>query len=246
MKRLTKILTRTVAIVLTLSLMLGIGLLFYASIVMRGDRAAAISAWQNPAVSITSTDHSIVLTPTGAPSGAGLVFIPGAKVDPYAYLFKLTGIVEETGLTVVITKPTLNLAILDLRPLESFTADAPDVEQWIVGGHSLGGARACQIAGEADVVGLVLFGSFCANDLSNSQLTVLSIGGSGDGLSTPEKIQSGAQLLPASTTFVEIDGFNHADFGDYGAQSGDGESRLTSEEARAALTAELLGLFGAG
>ncbi len=244
MKRLTKILTRTLAIVLTLSLMLGIGLLFYASIVMRGDRAAAISAWQNPAVVITSTDHSIVLTPTGAPSGEGLVFIPGAKVDPYAYLFKLSGIVEETGLTVVITKPILNLAILDVRPLDTFTSDAPGIEAWYVGGHSLGGARACQIAGEADVVGLVLFGSFCANDLSGSPLTVLSIGGSEDGLSTPAKIQSGAVLLPASTTFVEIDGFNHADFGDYGAQSGDGVSTLTSEEARAALTAELLGLFG--
>ena len=244
MRRLGKILTRTLAIVLTLSLMLGIGLLAYASIVMRGDRVAAINAWQNPAVLITSTDHSILLTPTGAPSGEGLVFIPGAKVDPYAYLFKLSGIVEDAGLTVVITKPTFNLAILDLRPLETFTSDAPGIETWFVGGHSLGGARACQIAGEADVVGLVLFGSFCANDLRSSELTVLSISGSEDGLSTPAKIQSGAVLLPASTTFFEIDGFNHADFGDYGAQSGDGVSTLTSEDARAALTAELLELFG--
>ncbi len=244
MKRLTKILTRTLAIVLTVVLMLAVGLLFYASIVMRGDRAAAISAWQNPAVSITSTDRSIVIIPTGAPSGEGLVFIPGAKVDPYAYLFKLTGIVEESGVTIVITKPTLNLAILDQRPLETFTSDAQEVETWFVGGHSLGGARACQIAGEADVAGLVLFGSFCANDLSNSQLTVLSISGSEDGLSTPEKIQSGAVLLGAATKFVEIDGFNHADFGDYGPQSGDGVSRLTSDQARAALTAALVSLFG--
>ncbi|MCY7413251.1 MAG: alpha/beta hydrolase [Salinibacterium sp.] len=245
MKRLTRILPRTIAILLTVSLILAVGLVFYASIVMRGDRAAAIRAWEDPAVSITSTDHSIVITPTGAPSGDGLVFIPGAKVDPYAYMFKLTGLVEQAGVTVVITKPILNLAIVDQRPLETFTADAPNVATWFIGGHSLGGARACQIAGEADVAGLVLLGSYCPNDLSNSRLMVLSISGSEDGLSTSEKIQSAAALLPATTRFIEIDGHNHADFGDYGTQSGDRASTLTSDQARAASTAALVALFAA-
>ncbi|MBU1586344.1 MAG: alpha/beta hydrolase [Actinobacteria bacterium] len=210
---------------------------------MRGDRAAALEAWENPAVTITSTDHSIVISPTGEATGAGLVFIPGAKVDPYAYLYKLSGIVEQSGATVVITKPTLNLAFFDTRPLSVFEADAPDVTRWFVGGHSLGGVRACQLAGTDGTVGLVLFGSYCANDLSGSGLEVLSISGSNDGLSTPSKIDEAKHLLPENTNFVQIEGLNHAGFGDYGYQSGDGVSTLTDAEERTQITDQLRSLF---
>ncbi len=49
-------------------------------------------------------------------------FIPGAKVDPDANLYKLSGIVE-AGVAVVMTRPTLNLAFFDQRMLTLFTAD---------------------------------------------------------------------------------------------------------------------------
>lgn len=238
-----KILGRVVAIVLVVAVLAVVGILFYSNTVMRGDRAAALEAWENPAVTITSTDHSIVISPTGETTGAGLVFIPGAKVDPYAYLYKLSGIVEQSGATVVITKPTLNLAFFDTRPLSVFEADAPDVTRWFVGGHSLGGVRACQLAGTDGTVGLVLFGSYCANDLSGSGLEVLSISGSNDGLSTPSKIDEAKHLLPENTNFVQIEGLNHAGFGDYGYQSGDGVSTLTDAEERTQITDQLRSLF---
>ncbi len=238
-----KILGRVVAIVLVVAVLAVVGILFYSNSVMRGDRAAALEAWENPAVTITSTDHSIVISPTGEATGAGLVFIPGAKVDPYAYLYKLSGIVEQSGATVVITKPTLNLAFFDTRPLSVFEADAPDVTRWFVGGHSLGGVRACQLAGTDGTVGLVLFGSYCANDLSGSGLEVLSISGSNDGLSTPSKIDEAKHLLPENTNFVQIEGLNHAGFGDYGYQSGDGVSTLTDAEERTQITDQLRSLF---
>lgn len=173
----------------------------------------------------------------------GLVFIPGAKVDPYAYLYKLSGIVAQSGATVVITKPTLNLAFFDTRPVSYFEKDAPDVSRWFVGGHSLGGVRACQLAESGDVVGLVLFGSYCANDLSDSGLEVLSIGGSDDGLSTPAKIEAARHLLPSGANAVEIEGLNHAGFGDYGVQPGDGTATLSAAEERAAITDQLRSLF---
>jgi len=220
-----------------------VGVLVWANIVMQGDRARAMDAWTNPAVAITSTDHSIVIAPTESASATGLVFIPGAKVDPYAYMFTLSGIVEESGVTVVVTKPTLNLAFFDLRALETFTADAPGVTDWYVGGHSLGGVKACMLAESPEVSGLVLFGSYCANDLSDSGLTVLSIAGERDGLSTPEKIADARPELPDDASLVEIPGLNHAGFGSYGAQPGDRSSPLSPEQARGAITAELERLF---
>jgi hypothetical protein len=236
-RRIRRRVSRTLLAIVGALALLVVGFLFYASMVLSGDREAAIEAWTNPAVSIVSTDHSIVMTPTGEATGQGLVYIPGAKVDPYAYLAVMAGSVEE-GLTVVITKPTLNLAFFDTRPLETFTADAPDVDSWFVGGHSLGGVRACMLAEQTD--GLVLFGSYCANDLSATSLDVLSIAGSEDGLSTPEKIADAAGLLPASATFVEIEGLNHAGFGDYGRQSGDNEATISRPEGRAAITEALM------
>jgi hypothetical protein len=220
-----------------------VGVLVWANIVMQGDRARAMDAWTDPSVTITSTDHSIVIAPTESASATGLVFVPGAKVDPYAYMFTLSGIVEESGVTVVITKPTLNLAFFDLRPLETFTADAPGVTDWYVGGHSLGGVKACMLADSPEVSGLVLFGSYCANDLSVSGLTVLSIAGSRDGLSTPEKIADARPQLPDDASLVEIPGLNHAGFGSYGAQPGDRSSPLSAEQARGAITAELAAVF---
>lgn len=235
---------RILLAVLAVLVLLVVAFLFYASMVMRGERGAALEVWENPAISVTSTDHSIVMAPTGQASGSGLVFIPGAKVDPYAYMYKLSGIVESSGATVVITKPTLNLAFFDQRPLSTFEADAPEVTRWFVGGHSLGGVRACQLVDGSDAAGLILFGSYCANDLSSSGLEVLSIGGSNDGLSTPQKIRDAADLLPETTSFVEIEGLNHAGFGDYGYQSGDGEAALSSAEERTLITDQLLSLLG--
>ncbi|MFF2053569.1 alpha/beta hydrolase [Leifsonia sp. NPDC058194] len=216
-----------------------VGFLGWANTPMMGERPAAIAAWTDPAVQIHDAGDAVVMAPTGEASGEGLVFIPGARVDPYAYLYKLSGAVAETGLTVVITKPTLNLAFFDTRPLSTFTSLAPAVTDWAVGGHSLGGVRACQLADDKSVSRLILFGSYCANDLSTTDLAVLSIGGERDGLSTPAKIAGAAHLLPSDATFVEVPGMTHAQFGDYGLQPGDGTSTISDDEARDAITAAL-------
>lgn len=227
-----------IAVVGVLALIV-VGFLAWASTPMMGDRTAALEAWRDPAVSIHDAGDAVVMEPTGEASGTGLVFVPGALVDPYAYLYKLSGAVAETGLTVVITKPTLNLAFFDQRPLTTFTAHAPDVDEWYVGGHSLGGVRACQLADDPEVKGLILFGSYCANDVSGTDLRVLSIGGSRDGLSTPAKIAAARHLLPADAELVEIEGMNHGQFGDYGPQSGDGVATIDDRTARERLTEAL-------
>jgi hypothetical protein len=228
------------------ALVLGIvAFLIWTQLVMPADRAAAQAVFDNPAVTVTDTPDSVVITPVEGRTLAGLVFIPGAKVDPYAYLATLAGTAETTGLTVVITKPTLNLAFFDQRPLAAFTAAAPDVAAWFVGGHSLGGVRACMLAEDAraegtPVAGLVLFASYCASPVDDG-LAVLSISGSEDGLSTPAKIESAADLLPADTTFVQVEGANHASFGAYGAQPGDGAATIPPAETAAAITEAILG-----
>ena len=205
---------------------------------------AAVAA--DDRVDVTSTPDTVVMRPAEtAANGQGLVFVAGARVDPQAYEQTFAGLVA-TGVTVVVERPVLGFGILDPRPLATFTDLAPEVDSWAVGGHSLGGVRACRYtADDRTVDALVLFGSYCATtDLSaDDDLTVLSLGGSRDGLSTPAKIDRYRDMLPAGASVVEIEGSNHAQFGSYGAQSGDGTATLTDEEARQQITARLTSFF---
>jgi pimeloyl-ACP methyl ester carboxylesterase len=215
------------------------GILLYAGVgVMAAEPAPLQAVRDDPAIVLDDSGASIVMRPAAGASDIGLVFIPGAKVDPLAYAATLSGLVADDGLTVVITRPTLNLAFFDLRPLSAFTDAAPEVTTWLIGGHSLGGVKACQLAPDAS--GLVLFASYCANDLAASALPVLSIAGSEDGLSTPQKIADARHLLPADAQLVEIDGAAHSSFGAYGAQPGDGSPEISEAD----MTERIAGLVG--
>ncbi|MER3389042.1 MAG: alpha/beta hydrolase [Microcella sp.] len=219
------------------------GFTLWANSPYRADRTATLEVFGNPAISVSTVDEGVLLEPVGdaAATGeqVGLVVVPGARVDAWAYLYQMSGIVEQSGVTVLITRPPLNLAFFDLRGLDELTTAAPGVERWFLAGHSLGGVRACLMAQDAEVEGVVLLGSYCANDLSDTGLAVLSVAAENDGLTELETISDTADLLPGDARFEVIEGANHAAFGDYGPQSGDGERTITSAQMREQLTALL-------
>ena len=249
-RRLARWSVRALLVVLVLVLVAVVGLVAWAK---TGVMAAEDAPWQavqdRPGITVSEDATALVLRPDGTGAdgtgakgtrseGTGLVFFPGAKVEPAAYAARLADLVAEDGITVVIAKPWLGLALLDRRDLETFTAAADDVETWMVGGHSLGGVRACQLAEDADA--LVLLGSYCANDLSATDLPVLSIAGSEDGLSTPQKIDDARDLLPDDAQMLEIPGASHASFGDYGPQDGDGTASIEDAEMTEQVTEAVL------
>lgn len=216
------------------------GALAYAASPMMAEEAPLAHAER--VVTVTETADGVVLTPSD-PGDQGLVFLAGARVDPAAYADKLSG-VAASGITVVIARPTLNFAILETRPLAAWEGLAPGVTRWAVGGHSLGGVRACMYAATEEVTALVLFGSYCSVDLADSGLPVLSLAGGNDRLSTPAKIDGAAQLLPADTVFTTIPGASHAQFGDYGIQPVDGPQDADDADVRDAITDAVVGFLG--
>lgn len=165
-------------------------------------------------------------------SSVGLILYPGAKVEPNAYAY-LAQELSKNNMLVVIPNVLLNLAIFDYSKADEIIGNYKEVN-WIVGGHSMGGAAAAMYA-DANldkVKGVILLGSYSAenDNLSKSRLPVLSISGSYDGLSTPEKIDDRKENLPTTTEFFEIMGGNHAQFGVYGEQSGDKEADISVKE----------------
>lgn len=233
---------RALLVLLVLVLVAVIGVVVWSQSGVRQAEQAPLDAVRARAgITVQEVDTAIVVRPDRSePPRIGLVFYPGAKVEPAAYVARLADLAAEHGITVVIAEPHLGLALLDRRDLDTFTSAASAVEVWMVGGHSLGGVRACQLAEDAEA--LVLFASYCANDLSAAELPVLSLVGGEDGLSTPQEIADARDRLPADARMLEIPGAAHASFGDYGTQDGDGTARIDDAEMTAQVT-DAIGQF---
>ncbi len=155
------------------------------------------------------------------------------RIDARAYA-PFAQAISDQGYLVVIVPMPLNLAFFGINRADAVIEAFPDIDRWVVGGHSLGGPMAAEFAANnADrLAGLTLWASYPGqnNDLSELPLPVLSIYGSNDGLATQEDILESQNRLPANTEFVEIISGNHAGFGWYGGQEGDGELAISRME----------------
>jgi Alpha/beta hydrolase family len=153
---------------------------------------------------------------------AGFIFYPGAKIDSRAYLYKLSSLALQDNFAVYITKPFLHYAFTDSNAAKKIVEENTEIKGWVIGGHSLGGAMACSyIKNQNEIKYLVLIGSYCSDNIGDSDKKVLSLVGSEDGLATAAKIEKYKNNLPKDTRFVTIAGMNHAQAGNYGDQLGD-------------------------
>ena len=207
----------------------------------------ALTAMQSDAaVTVTETPTAIVMAPTAGQPTTGVLFQPGARVDARAYA-ALMRPVAEAGDLVVIPKQPVGLAFLSTGALGTARAAHPEITNWIVGGHSLGGTIASGTAladvgakEAAPVSGLLLYASYPANDAGGIAAEVMSISGSQDGLATPADIEASRAKLPGSAQFVVVEGAPHAYFGDYGDQPGDGTATIDRAVAQAQITENTL------
>ena len=198
-----------------------------------GEQAMAVAGSAAADYSCQHGKDTLVFTPTSE-AEAGLVFYPGGKVEYTAYA-PLMEQLAERGVLCVLVKMPANLAVLDMGAAEAHLDEFPDIENWYVGGHSLGGSMAASYAAEHadELEGLLLLAAYSTEDLTGSGLDVLSIYGSEDGVLNMDKYNEYRPNLPEETTTeVIIEGGNHAGFGDYGVQDGDGEAAISGEEQR--------------
>lgn len=232
---------RVVAVVFVVLLIAVGGVVVYFSLPQQGTPSSVQSVEDNPRSSVTSEDGVHVLSPAGTTSTTGFVFYPGARVASDAYYSALAPLVTQANVTVFIPTMPLNMALLDADAAETIRTHHPGIRTWFVGGHSLGGVAACQYADSHanDVRGLVLFASYCNDDVSDQSLAVLSVTGSADTVLDRENYRAGRTRLPSNATFNEIQGINHTQFGSYRGQRGDSPAPLSYDEAHRRL-ADLL------
>lgn len=180
--------------------------------------------------SIESDGEGLIFQPE-SPNGKGVILYQGAKVEKEAYAY-LGQSLSEQGFVVSIPQLPLNFGILGSRTADAVIEEHAEVEEWFLGGHSLGGVAASFYAEDASpkLAGLYFLGAYPASDFSESRLPMLSIYGERDGLSTFNDIEDSRELFSGNSEFVEIEGGNHAQFGLYGRQKGDNSAEITAIE----------------
>lgn len=178
-----------------------------------------------------TVDGNITFTPKGTEATKGFILYPGAKVDAKAYA-PLCRKIAENGYEVIILDMYLNFAMLSPNKAEKIIKEHENIKSWVVGGHSLGGVVASRFAANnTNVDGVVLLASYPSNDdLKQLGKDVVSIWGSKDGVINFANLIESKEKLPKDTTYVEIEGANHSQFGDYGKQKGDYDALISEEE----------------
>ena len=219
-----------VAATMLLLLILVLGCGFYVRDFYHADETARAAMKSDDRVSVELTDGMAVFRPENL-AETGFVFYPGGKVEYSAYAPLMRELAEQ-GILCVLTEMPLNLAVLDVNAAEGIPEQYPEVTNWYIGGHSLGGSMAASyVADHGDTYeGLVLLASYSTKDLRDTNLRVLSVYGSEDGVLNQEKYRENKVNLPDSAVEILVDGGNHACFGSYGEQEGDGATLISPEK----------------
>ena len=172
---------------------------------------------------------------------AGVIFYPGGKVDSAAYVPLMRALAKEGILAVLVEMP-FNLAVLKKGAANGIKEQLFWVDNWYMAGHSLGGSMAASCASNhADIFkGVVLLAAYSTNDITD--LEVLSVYGSMDGVMNKNNYNKNKDNLPDSFIEYEIKGGNHAFFGMYGEQDGDGKAIITNS-TQITMTADAIAKF---
>ena len=165
-------------------------------------------------------DNLTILSPSH-PTDTAIIFYPGAKVEAEAYL-PLLDQIRQTGVTCILVHMPFHMAIFDANAAEEVMEQFPEYRHWYMAGHSMGGAMASQFAASHpdEVDGLILLGAYIYGDYPEED--TLTIYGSLN--------QSVEDHIDYTENIVEIQGGNHAQFGNYGPQKGDLPATISAEE----------------
>ena len=216
-----------VAAVLVMLLLLVDGFIHYTSDYYRADAEAWAVMAQAEGIEMEG-DLTILASPV--PTDTALVFYPGGKVEPEAYL-PLLDQIRQDGVTCILVHMPFNLAFFDVDAAQDVMVRFPRITHWYVAGHSLGGVMASTYASEhpGEVDGLILLGAYVYGDFPVER--ALTVYGSLN--------QNIEDRIDYTENVVEIEGGNHAQFGNYGPQKGDAPAAITADEQQAQAVAAI-------
>lgn len=205
------------------------------------DPEEAVSDTEN--VNVIKTDTGYLYDGPGDDNA--LIFYPGAKVEAIAY-GPLMKKLAAKGVDCFLVEMPFHLAVFGINKADTILEEySSDYSHWYMAGHSLGGAMAASYISkhEDDFDGLVLLAAYTATDLSGLDIRTVNIYGTDDGVLNMDKLADSYDLMPENSRAVQIAGGNHAQFGDYGEQKGDGTAEISRDEQQRQTVDAIMDLY---
>ncbi len=216
---------QSINLIAQLCILLAVVIIWYCGDFYHTDTSTFADSALYNTVAVVELDNGILLDGPG--ESTALIFYPGAKVEYTAYTPIMLRLAA-AGVDCFLLEMPYNLAIFGIQAADSVLT-AYEYSAWYIGGHSMGGAMAAVYASshQSELAGLILLAAYPTSSLG--ELPVLSIYGTYDTVVNAEKLASVGEYT-TSLTEIEIVGGNHAWFGSYGEQTGDGTATITHDD----------------
>jgi dienelactone hydrolase len=160
----------------------------------------------------------LIFSPAQTTPTTGFIFYPGGRIDPRGYASLMRAIASE-GYLVIVPKMPFNIAAFSPNTANEIIAENPDIDLWVIGGHSVGGTMAAQFTDKHPEVidGLAIWASYPADNanLSDLDIPVISIYGSREVRVNDKSVAERKHLLPENSLYIRIEGGDHHQFGSY-------------------------------
>ncbi len=238
-KRVWKFIALGVMIVLVL---LGISYLSYE----RSPLPNASAAMESDETVTVSNDPWLTFTPDGSVPTTGFIFYPGGRISHLGYSDLMRAIAEK-GYLVVVPKMPLNMAVFESNIADEIIAAHPEINNWVIGGHSVGGtAAALYTSSHPDQIsGLAIWSSYPANnsDLSSLDIPVMLMYGGNETRVTDVSVSDRQNLLPPDTRYIKIEGGDHHQFGSYVLTTEENLATISREDQHAQVLSAMFALL---
>jgi pimeloyl-ACP methyl ester carboxylesterase len=198
----------------------GYGWLSYSSAQnLAAPTALALAALaSNDEVTVEDTGDRVIMRPTNGQPSVGVVVYPGAYCDVRGYAPVLREVARAGYLVVGVSMP-FNLSILAPDSADNVREAFPDIERWVIVGHSMGGAMAGYYAEQHqdDLAGIIFWDAYPpeSSSLAAATLPVVHIHRATLDGQAPEKFETMRHLFPARSLWIPIPGGIHMYFGSF-------------------------------
>lgn len=177
-------------------------------------------------VNITNTSNGMLLDGPG--NDTALIFYPGAKVEYTSYI-PIFYQLSKRGIDTYLVEMPFNIAFLGQNMADEII-DSGNYSHYFIAGHSLGGVVASSYVNRTNNTdGLILLAAYPTEKIEKP---VLSVYASNDEIFDRVAYNQSKALMDNLTEIV-IKGGNHAQFGNYHSQTGDGTPKITSQKHQA-------------
>jgi hypothetical protein len=224
---------------------LGIGLLawlnfaLFAGVILGlpPEVRASLQSDDEVKVALPENDSWLVMAPAERTPTTGLILYPEGHMDIKSY-GPIGREIARYGLQVIF----LSRRVVEYtegeeqQRIEAVMAAYPEIETWVVGGHTSGARIAAGYAADHPelIAGVVLWAGRLNEEtsLADSALPVLMVYGTRDDENV-SLVASNKPLLPEHTAWVPIEGANRAQFANFGPMPADAVATISSEAQQA-------------